>query len=84
VKPLTQAEFETLRKAEDMAKNIGGRPQEVGNFDRQDPRDDSLGRAFGLTEKKTLDASRRTRSGVSYPWLRSSQALTPKRPATPR
>jgi hypothetical protein len=70
---MTAAEFEKARKMQDVARNIGGRPQEVGDSDREDPRDDDTGRAFGLTEKKTLLAgSKRKSSGASYGWLAST------------
>ena len=70
VKEMTAAEFEKAKKA---MEPLGGRPQEVGDFDREEPRDDNAGRAFGLrAEKKSPDASRPPKRSVSYPWQRSS------------
>ena len=73
---LTQAEFDALqdKKAEAARQpgDLGGRPQEVGDFDREDPRDDKLGRQFGLAaataQKKTPDATRTTRRGAYSLW----------------
>jgi hypothetical protein len=72
VPELSQEQFDSL-KAEAAPKNLGGRPDSPTPTDKNEPRDDEMGRAFGLRgEKKTPDASRPTRSGACWPWLRSS------------
>jgi hypothetical protein len=83
VQQLTQDEFDDL-KAQAQPKDLGGRPPEVGDFDREDPRDDAEGRRFGMAEKKTPDGGSAPRpSGASWPWLKSNRVSTPRRPATP-
>lgn len=73
VPELTQDEFDQL-KQNDAPANLGGRPQEVGPADVQDPRNDKLGRQFGLVsaQKKTPDATRQTRRGVYSLWQGST------------
>jgi hypothetical protein len=70
VKEMSAEDFQKAKDENKPAPNIGGRPNEVGPSDAEDPRDDSTGRAFGLQEKKTLLAgNRQNRSAASYRWL---------------
>jgi len=74
---LTQAKLDALKAAAAPPPNLGGRPDSVTPTDRNEPRDDDAGRAFGLAEKKTPDAgggSRLMKRPASYPWLRSRPA----------
>lgn len=76
---LTQAEFDDLQKKKVEATrqpgDIGGRPQEVGDSDREDPRDDKMGRQFGLAANgsKKNSGNRPMRRGAYSLW----QGLTP-------
>lgn len=79
VKELSQKEFDDIKKSSAPPPQLGGRPQEVTDFDREEPRDDTEGRRFGLlaqagrAEKKTDPESLRKRNDVSWPWARSIQ-----------
>jgi len=71
-KPLTQGEFEKA-KAMGAPRDLGGRPDKPTPTDKNEPRDDDMGRAFGLTtQKKTSGGSPPPRSPASWPWLRST------------
>jgi hypothetical protein len=72
IETLTAAEFDKAMAAKrtSLVPNVGGRPSEVGDSDREEPRDDTEGRRYGLTEKKTLHVgNKQTRSARSYGWL---------------
>jgi len=73
IAPLTSDEFNNLKSEGQRVPNIGGRPNEPTPTDVDDARNDSASRAFGLSEKKTVDsATRTTRSARSYGWLESA------------
>lgn len=67
---LSQEEFDKAKQAS-TAVNIGGRPNEVGNPDRHDPRNDTNGRRYGLREQAWAGASQLPRKYPSYPWSKS-------------
>jgi hypothetical protein len=67
---------EDFQRIQDMNKpvtSIGGRPNEVGDTDREDPRNDKLGRAVGLTEQG-CGATPQPKRRRSWPWLKSTAA----------
>lgn len=67
---LSQKEYDESRSMP--AQNLGGRPDSVTPTDRNEPRDDSNGRAFGLAEKKTLDGGNLPpRRPASWRWQTS-------------
>lgn len=78
IEELSQDEFDAIREKMVQARqpvDLGGRPQEVGDFDREDPRDDKMGRQFGLAataQKKTPGATRPTRRGAYSLWQGST------------
>lgn len=75
VAEMTPDEFQRAKAMNEPLPNLGGRPGEVTPIDRDEPRDDDAGRAFGLAvEKKTPDGCPMTRKGASYPWLTSSRS----------
>lgn len=71
IAPLTPEAFQKAKDEAKMIPNVGGRPDRPTPVDREEPRDDEAGRAFGLKEKKTPDAKPQRRNGSSYVWLRS-------------
>lgn len=73
VKEISQEEFEAARKAAQTV-NVGGRPNEVGPSDVQDPRNDTNGRRYGLRRKGWDGESLPLRSRESYPWQTSMRA----------
>jgi hypothetical protein len=73
IAPLTSDDFNKLKSEGQRVPNIGGRPNEPTPTEIDDARNDSTSRAFGLSEKKTVDfATRTTRSARSYGWLEST------------
>jgi len=77
-KPLSKEEFEKLRAA-NRPQNLGGRPDSPTPTDKNEPRDDDVGRAVGLVadpaQKKTPAGGNPTTSRpASYRWLKSSPA----------
>ncbi|HKB07901.1 MAG TPA: hypothetical protein VKF61_06470 [Candidatus Polarisedimenticolia bacterium] len=70
---LTQQQFDDL-KTQQSSQDRGGRPDSPTPLDVEEPRDDEMGRAFGLAEKKTPGASRPRKSRPSYPWLASMRS----------
>jgi hypothetical protein len=75
VHPLTAEEFRRAKDESRPVPSVGGRPDSPNPADREEPRDDGPGRAFGLqdaAEKKSPDGgSRPIRSATSYGWLAS-------------
>jgi hypothetical protein len=51
-----------------------GRPNSTTPIDKNEPRNDKMGRQFGLVEKKTPNGSPRPRSAASCLWLKSTPA----------
>jgi len=75
VPDLSADEFNRIKSVGERVPNLGGRPDSPTPTDVEDPRDDSAGRSFGLTEKKTLDGGKpQRRRGRSYVWLESTQS----------
>lgn len=74
-KEMTPEEFAKAKAANVPPPSLGGRPDSPTPTDRNEPRDDDMGRQYGTAQKKTSDgASRRSRSVASWPWLRSTPA----------
>lgn len=78
-KELTPEEFEKAKAAALPPTPVGGRPDSPTPTDRNEPRDDDTGRAFGLkpdpAQKKTPGGGGRPNlRTASYPWLRSTPA----------
>lgn len=73
IKALTSEEFQREKDALKPMPSIGGRPTEPDTIERDDPRDDTNGRRFGLTEKKTPNtgASLPTMKPASWSWMSS-------------
>lgn len=75
IDPLDEAAFGKLKAERGPIPNLGGRPDRPTPTDRNEPRDDDAGRAFGLTaQKKTSGGTPPKRSPAFFPWLRSTTA----------
>ena len=73
VAPMTAEEFQKAKDAAKPIPDIGGRPDSPNPADRDEPRDDESGRAFGLAEKKTPSGGTRPPSSVrSWGWLKEA------------
>lgn len=86
VPTLTQKQFDDLKAAAAPPPNLGGRPDSPTPTDKNEPRDDSMGRQYGLSEEKKTPKDGGSRPNVkpaSWRWLKSNPGSTTLRPATP-
>jgi hypothetical protein len=75
IPPISPVDFQRIQDMGKQVPAIGGRPTEVGNPDRQDPRDDKLGRAVGIAAKEqACGVTPQPRKRTSWPWLNSTAA----------